>query len=435
VPNEAVVNKKQAEAKAKVVYDGEPRFTPIEGTKMTFSANTSSDVICYETKYYLCQDAVWFVGAVAVGPWVICLDVPAVIYTISPAYPVHRVTYVKVTKSDSDDVCVCSYTAGYFGAFVAGAAVGAALVWGSGYYYPPYVAWGGPVPIYRPWPATYGVAAAYNPWTGGYAIGGRVCGPYASAGRAAWYNPVTGNYGRAAHVEGPYGGRTVAAGYNPRTDTGWATRQGHNGYAQWGTSAVRQGDDWVRAGHIATEDGGVARWSGSEGGGRVWKTDDHSGGAAYHDGNVYAGHDGNVYKRDDHGNWSKWDDGDWGSIDRKDNLNDARSRYQNNNNNRVGGAEERTGAANRNENIGGAERNPAVQRQADHNSLENRAATRPAREQPSQETFNNLNRDSFDRQRSSFNSEQRESFQRSGGGASFGSRSFGGGSRGGFRRR
>ncbi|RYD43010.1 MAG: hypothetical protein EOP83_32160, partial [Verrucomicrobiaceae bacterium] len=207
VPTEAVVNIKQAEAKAAVAYNGDPSFKPIEGTQMTYASNTASDVIQNGGKYYLCQDAVWFVSDTANGPWKVCKDVPEAIYSIPPSSPVYRVTYVNVEDEDDDDGEVtCSYTAGYFGAFVAGLALGDCLVWGTGYYYPPYVGWWGHYPAYYPYHYSYGCAATYNRWTGGYAVGERVYGPYASAGRAAWYNPETGRYGRAAHVEGPYGG-------------------------------------------------------------------------------------------------------------------------------------------------------------------------------------------------------------------------------------
>jgi hypothetical protein len=431
VPQEAVVNRKEAEGKAKVTYDGEPKFEGMEGTSMTYAVNTSSDVVFTGGSYYLCQNAVWFVSPAPIGPWAICLDVPAVIYTIPPAYPVHRVTYVRVHSGSTSDVVVCSYTEGYFGAFVAGVATTAALVWGSGWYYPPYVAWGGPVPIYRPWPATYGVAAAYNPWTGGYAIGGRVYGPYASAGRAAWYNPVTGNYGRAARVEGPYGARTWAAGYNPRMDTGWATHQGNNGYAQWGSSAVRRGDDWVRAGHVATDHGGAARWRGSEGGGRVWRGEDHHGGAAVHDGNFYAGRDGNVYRRDDNGSWAKYDHGDWNSVDRKDELHDARNRYQDHHPDPNLHAGEHISRSSSTE----------------IKHTEHTAVTRRSAVQPSDDVQHHLDRESFNRQRSDFQAHQQRTYQSSqhrasapavhrSSSASFSSRSFSAGhARGGGMRR
>ncbi len=486
VPQEAVVKRKEAEAKAKVAYDGEPAFQPIEGTPVTYATNTSSDVVRVADKYYLCQDAVWFFATAPTGPWSICVDVPEVIYTIPPSYPVYRVTYVRVEPGETDDVVVCSYTGGYFGSFVAGVATGAALVWGTGWYYPPYIARIGAIPIYRPWPATYGVAAAYNPWTGGYAVGARAYGPYGVAGRAAWYNPVTGNYGRAARVAGPYGARTVAGGYNPRTDTAWATRQGNNGYAQWGASAVRRGDDWVRAGHVATEDGGAARWRGSDGGGRVWKGDDHSGGMARHDGDFYAGRDGNVYRRDDDGNWDKYDNGDWNSVDRKNDRNDARERLNNNSQekqqlqrpenrpNAAKGGENgaRPNVPNRGENTnrpnvpdrpqnttrpvadgGGQRKNvpsnvnrPGAggggQQKVNRDSFENRPATRRAETQPSDDVMNRLGRESSGRNFGERQVQQRQSFQGGGRefGASSGSRSFqggggGGGGRGGGRRR
>ncbi|WP_052572985.1 hypothetical protein [Haloferula sp. BvORR071] len=312
VPVEAVVHIKEAEAKAKASYQGAPEFKPIEGTQMQYAANTSSDVIEYHDKYYLCQDAVWFISTSATGPWAICKDVPDEIYSIPPSSPVYRVTYVNVEddNDDNDDEVTCSYTAGYFGTFVAGLALGECLMWGTGYYYPPYVGWWGHYPAYYPYHYSYGCAAAYNRWTGGYAVGERVYGPYASAGRAAWYNPATGRYGRAAHVEGPYGGRTVAGAYNPRTGTGWVTHQGNNGYAQWGASAAHRGNRWVESAHVAGPNGGAAAWRGSNGAGTFHWSDEGHGGMAVHNGDFYAGHDGNVYRKDD-GQWSKWENGGW----------------------------------------------------------------------------------------------------------------------------
>lgn len=310
IPTEATVTVAEAEAKAAATYDGEPQFAPIEGTKVSYAQNTGSSVIKVEPNYYLCQDAVWFVSTAPTGPWKVCTIVPQEIYTIPPSSPVHNVTYVTTVPASTPATVTCSYTAGYYGAFIVGAAVGAALVNGSGYYYPPYVHYHGAYPVYRPYCApTYGCAAAYNPYTGGYAVGQKYYGPYASAGRAAYYNPATGGYGRAATVQTPYGGRTAAAGYNPRTDTAWATRQGSNAYAQWGTTAVSRGNNYVQAGHVVTDQGGVVRWQGSEGGGKVKWTDDGAKGVAYHDGNLYAGKDGNVYHRDEGGDWNKYGQG------------------------------------------------------------------------------------------------------------------------------
>ncbi len=106
------------------------------------------------------------------GPWKTADSVPKEIYTIPSSSPVYNVTYVTQTNATATTV-ESSSTAGYLGVFIIGAAVGAAIVYGTGYYHPPYVYWGPgmPYPIYRPWPCTYGVGAVYNPWTGGFARG------------------------------------------------------------------------------------------------------------------------------------------------------------------------------------------------------------------------------------------------------------------------
>ena len=197
VPTTAVVKRAGAQAQAKVEYNGAPQFAPIEGTTLSYATNADADVIRVEQLYYLCLNAIWFSSSSPTGPWTVVSAVPEVIYTIPPSSPVYHVTYVKVEGSTPEEV-TCSYTAGYSGAYIAGAAAGAALVWGTGYYYPPYI-YPGTVPVYRPYYATYGVAAAYYPYSGAYAVGGYAYGPYASAGRAAWYNPQTGAYGTSLH--------------------------------------------------------------------------------------------------------------------------------------------------------------------------------------------------------------------------------------------
>src|SRR4029077_5476211 len=292
VPTVAVVKRAEAESKAKVEYTGEPEFVPIPGTDLSYATNADADVIRLADQYYLCLNAVWFVSSSPRGPWKLVTEVPEPIYSIPPSSPVYHVTYVKVEESNQDEV-VCSYTAGYSGAYIAGVATGAALVWGTGYYILPYI-FPGAVPVYRPYYATYGVAAAYYPYSGVYAVGGYAYGPYASAGRAAWYNPQTGGYGRAYTTQTPYGGRTSAWGYNPSTDTAWNTTQGHGYYSQWGTSTATRGGETYQAAHVTTNYGSTAVAKGPN--------------------NVYAGHDGNVYKKDDSGDWSKWDNGGWQPV-------------------------------------------------------------------------------------------------------------------------
>jgi len=189
-------------------------------------------------------------------------------------------------------------------------------VYGSGWYYPPYMYWGPmyPYPIYRPWPMTYGAGYVYNPWTGGWAGGRAVYGPYGAAGTSAWFNPATGRYGRSASVQGWYGGRTVASAYNPWTGGYGATSQGHNAYSQWGTSVVGRNGNWAQTGHVSTANGtafGYRTSNGQTGGGFAGQNGTVIRGAN----NTYAGNDGNVYRKDSNGSWSKYDNGNWNSVD------------------------------------------------------------------------------------------------------------------------
>lgn len=321
IPTTAIVNKAEAEAKVKVTYDGTPVFKSIETTTLEYATNTQEKVIKYGDTYYLCFQAVWFVSSSPNGPWKVADSVPSVIYSIPPSSPVYNITYVTQTNPTATTV-ESSTTAGYFGMFVIGAAVGAAIVYGTGWYYPPYFYWGPmyPYPIYRPWPCTYGAGYAYNPWTGGF-IGGRaVYGPYAMAGSTAWFNPATGRYGRSATVQGWYGGRTVASAYNPWTGGYGATSQGHNAYAQWGQSVAVRGDQWIHTGHVTTAAGTAVGYRTSNGQSGVITRGPNGNTVMKNDNGIYAGHDGNIYHRDTNGNWSEYvKGGGWNPVQPQNN--------------------------------------------------------------------------------------------------------------------
>lgn len=313
IPTTAIVNKAEAEAKVQVSYDGNPEFRPIAGTSMFYASNTQEKVVKLKDEYYLCYQAVWFESDDPKGPWKTAESVPDEIYTIPPSSPVYNITYVTQTAA-SDTTVQSNVTGGYFGMFVMGAAVGATLAYGTGFFYPPYLFWGPyPYPIYRPWPMTYGMGAVYNPWTGGYAVGRSVYGPYGAAHSAAWYNPATGRYGRSASVQGWYGGRTSASTYNPWTGTYTHTNQGHNPYSQWGSSVATRGNQWVQSGHVTTARGTAAgiRTSGGRQAGMIHGT---NGTVVHTDNGVFAGHDGNVYRRNEGGGWSQYNRGGWSAI-------------------------------------------------------------------------------------------------------------------------
>ncbi|HET6976503.1 MAG TPA: hypothetical protein VFI24_09295 [Pyrinomonadaceae bacterium] len=210
-----------------VNYDGSPQFKSIESTTLKYAANTATPVIRIDSSnYYAVQNGVWFVATSAVGPWTVASSVPVVIYTIPVSSPLHYVTYVKIYGSTPEVVYV-GYTPGYYGTVVTASKV---VVYGTGWYYPPYVGayWYG-------WPYTYGYGAAFT-WgvaTGwglayGYGYGWYGAGTYAAAHygpygwggvaatnvygqwgnvaysgtRAAWANPYTGNVGRGGAITG-----------------------------------------------------------------------------------------------------------------------------------------------------------------------------------------------------------------------------------------
>jgi len=335
VPTTAIVNKAAAESQAKVAYVGPPQFVPIQGTTMFYAVNTPDKVIRVGDVYYLCFQGVWFVSKSPSGPWKVADSVPQIIYTIPPSSPVYNVTYVVVSNPTPTTV-ETSYSSGYLGMFVVGMAVGATVVYGTGYYYPPYVYWG-PHPVYYPYPYTYGCAAVYNPYTGAYGVGRAVYGPYGSAGTAAWYNPTTGTYGRAVTTQNAYGGHTYAQAYNPWTGTYAATSQGHNQYSQWGSSVVQNGDNWAQAQHVTNANGTAGSFQTSKGsaGAGVSGASGNSGFVAKdaNNNNVYAGADGNVYKKDSNGDWSKWDNGSWTPVDPSTGATQAKQNRQNSQNN------------------------------------------------------------------------------------------------------
>ncbi len=308
VPTTVVVNKSEAEGKAKASYVGTPQFKPIEGTSLQYAANSSDKVIQIGKQYYLCENAVWFVSNAPQGPWKVADSIPKEIYQIPPSSPLYNVTYVTQNSTAANTV-ESSYTAGYLGTFLLGSGLGAAVTYGTGYSYPPY--WGGG--FYNPYPYTYGFGAFYNPWIAGYGYGGGYYGPYARWGGAGWYNPNTGTYGRAATMQTANGTRTVAAGYNPWTGAYGATRQGSGPYGQWGSSVASKNGNWAKTEHVSTAEGSAFHYQTSTGkSGTAVRTP--QGSVAKTPNNVYAGRDGNVYRKNSDGSWQKYNQKSWQSV-------------------------------------------------------------------------------------------------------------------------
>jgi hypothetical protein len=151
IPQTATVDR--AQTKLSVTYDGAPQLKPIEGTPLQYVVNAPFPVIQVDpASVYAVKDAVWFVAPSLNGPWAVATSVPAVIYTIPASSPMHYVTYVRVYSSTPQVVYV-GYTPGYYGTVVAPTTV---VVYGTGYYYPPYVG-----AYYYPYPPTYGYGAGF----------------------------------------------------------------------------------------------------------------------------------------------------------------------------------------------------------------------------------------------------------------------------------
>jgi len=311
IPQTARVKRKEVQA-PDVAFQGDPTFQPIEKTTVTRAVNTDKDVFKVDESYYMCYQGVWFVSSSATGPWQAASNVPEAIYQIPISSPAHHVTYVTVEDSDDEWVTYAA-AAGYTGMMVGWGCV----MWGSGWYYPPYYGYGGFYPYYYPYFPTYGYSAWYNPYTGGFGRSAAVYGPYGGAGVGARYNPRTGTYARGAAAWGPYGARGVASAYNPRTGTYAATRQGSNVYGSWGSTAVQRGDDWARTNRYTNNrTDTTTRTIRSNEGNAVTRRGDNGFVGAGSGGDVYAGRDGNAYRRQD-GTWQKYENGSWNTTDRQ----------------------------------------------------------------------------------------------------------------------
>jgi hypothetical protein len=430
VPTTMTVKPADAAAKVKVAYAGDPKFEPIKGTSMQYATNTADKVIELDGTYYLCLQGVWFMAPTPTGQWSTCMSVPNEIYTIPSSSPVYNVTYVTQT-ANPDGTVTSNYTAGYLGTFILGAATGAILADGSGYWWPPYCNAG----YYYPYPATYcGAYYGYGyhygtPYydynTGAYGWKASASGPYGSAAWGAGYNPYTGTYARGGTVSTPYGSRTAAQAYNPYTGTYAQTRQGSSPTAQWGSSYVSRGNQSATMGHYSTANGTVAGVSTSKGGEAAGASTARGNTAVGKtaSGNTYAAHDGNVYKNTGNG-WEKYDNGSWNSVNKpQPNWQGAENNQQRAGNESYqqrsseGSSYNRSGEGSYDRSSGGFDRSGGG------------------------DSFGDVNREAQNRSRGDFSNQRFQGFQgggfdRSGGGGGFGGFGgdrFGGGAFGGGR--
>jgi hypothetical protein len=154
IPQTAAIDRN--DTSFEVHYDGEPDFAPIEDIQVAYAQNTAAAVFRYGSRYYACDDGVWYASASPTGGWEVATEVPDAIYRIPADNPHYNVTYVKLYDVTPEVVYV-GYTPGYYGSYYAYGTV----VYGTGWYYRP---WYGP--YYYPRYPTWGFHVTYNPWTG-----------------------------------------------------------------------------------------------------------------------------------------------------------------------------------------------------------------------------------------------------------------------------
>ncbi|MEJ8474567.1 SH3 domain-containing protein [Roseibium algae] len=284
---------------ADVAYAGDPEFTPIDGTSLSYAVNTNDQVIKVGDQYYVLQNGVWFVGDSPDGPFQVATAVPDEIYTIPPSSPVYNVTYVRVYDSEPNAVWY-GYTMGYLAGYLSWGV----FVYGTGWYHNPWYR-PGLRPIYFPRPVTYGIGAFYNPIRGTYGRYGYAYGPRRGIAGGGVYNPRTGGYIRGGAVSGPRGSAGFIAAYNPRTGNKAVIAGGRNIYGSWTGGGVTRGSEWARTADLSAN--AQKRWKADGQGGNISSLDRR--------GDVFAGRDGSVYRRNGD-DWQKFEGGKWAGVDR-----------------------------------------------------------------------------------------------------------------------
>jgi hypothetical protein len=282
VPQTAAI--KRSEAKLDLVYDGEPQFKPIEGTKLQYAANTPTPVIqVASNSYFAVENGVWFTGSSATGPWTAAASVPAEVYTIPPSSPVNYVTYSYVYGSTPDVVYV-GYTPGYFGTVVNPQGT---VAYGTGWVYPP---WTGGLWLGRPWTYGWGVNFGWTPlgWGFGFTV---------AYGRP-WWGPIGWHAG--------WGGDWWREGWH----RGWGDRYAHAHINHFNFANANIYHRWDDSALYHTSGGAVAPHHGLN--------------------NVLAGPNGNVFRRGAEGAWEQHSARGWEPYGANQAAAAARLQAQNN---------------------------------------------------------------------------------------------------------
>jgi hypothetical protein len=296
IPQTAAV--KRSEAKLEVTYDGDPNFEKVTGTSVEYAINTGYTVLRVDGKYYACDQGIWFISPNAKGPWIVSDKRPDAVDELPPDSPVYNVKYVYIYDSTPDVVYV-GYTPGYMGCYPYHGSV----VYGTGYYYHPWVS---PY-YYYPRPVTWGFHVSYNSYSGwGYGMSWGVGWAHFSYGWAGggWH----GHHYYPSYHSAWHGG--FAAGYHAGRHGAWGPGGYHPSHGHRNINRNRVG-------------GGNQRNIYQQGANRTRTLPNRTatnsraklGQASGKQNNVFADRNGNVYRKSDNG-WQKRDSGKWQKADR-----------------------------------------------------------------------------------------------------------------------
>lgn len=301
-------------ASGTVSYDGDPKFSKIDGTDLSYAVNTATPVVRISSaRYYAVIDGVWFKASSPSGPWTIADKVPDSIYTIPPSCPIYYATSVYIYNATPSYVTV-GYTPGYYGAYVAPAGV---VVYGTGYNYVPYIgsAW-----IAPPFTYGFGTGMACGLATG-FAIGmladhGWGCAPWGGWGGGGWggggwggntYNATQNN------VYNRWGNNNLS---NVNKQQLQQDRQNFDQNHPQAASDLNRDEQNFKADHPnaaqdAHQDAQRAADNGDLSRDSLSHDSSHLG-----DNNVFAGRDGNAYRSGSQGGWQQHSNSGWHDTDR-----------------------------------------------------------------------------------------------------------------------
>ncbi|HZK65207.1 MAG TPA: hypothetical protein VFC34_13750, partial [Puia sp.] len=318
IPQTAKVDRNTATTE--VTYDGQPKFTDIDGTDLQYAVNTSSTVLRTSNgRFYTVDNGVWFVSDNASGPWAVSTERPDEVDRIPPNSPAYNTKYVYIYDVAPDYVYM-GYTPGYLNSYVYGPTV----VYGTGYNYD---SWFGDDYYPRPW--SWGFNYGYNPFCGwsfglGYDLGWfnsgfgyGFYGGYHGFGGGWWgpsfYHPAYwGGWHGGARPYGYYG-RSFSMRNNIRVNSSNNIYRNRGGVVT--RSNIRPGGGYNRAGNnrpYSTRPGGSFNNPRPNGvgsrpvnGGNYNRTNGRAGGS------IYSDRQGNVYQRGQQGQWQQRQNRNW----------------------------------------------------------------------------------------------------------------------------